>query len=119
MSRLKPETRIKRRIQEIEGILASADEDKLALVRPLIGQIAHLEVQLEGLMVKLETEGFVEEYKNGENQFGTKESTISKAYSSTFKNYVNAIRTVIQCLPVAAQVDAEDALTDFIKERPR
>lgn len=119
MSRLKPETQIKRRIQEIEGILAAADEDKLALVRPLISQVAHLEVQLEGLMAKLEAEGFVEEYKNGENQFGTKESTVSKAYSSTFKNYVNAVRTLIQCLPVAAQPDAEDALTDFIKERPR
>lgn len=118
MGKLKPETRIKRRIEEIQEILQQADEDRLKLVHPLIGQAAHMEVQLEELMRQLEVEGYVESYKNGENQYGTKESTVSKAYSSALKGYISTIRTIIQCLPVAAQQDAEDALTDFIKSKP-
>lgn len=118
MRKVSPKTRIKRRTEEIKEILQQADEDRLRLVQPLIEQTAHMEVQLEILMEKLEEEGFVETYKNGENQYGTKESTVSKAYSSALKGYISTIRTIIQCLPVAAQQDAEDALTDFIKARP-
>lgn len=118
MRQIKPETRIKRRIKELQEALKQADEEKLIMVNPLIIQVARLEQQIEGLMSDLEQTGFVEEYKNGENQFGTKESTVSKAYSTTFKNYVNAIRTLLQCLPASAPQDAEDALTEFIKNKP-
>ena len=116
MRQIKPETAIKRRVKALQEALKVADEEKQTVVSPLIGQVARLEYQLQKLMEQLEVVGFVEEYKNGENQFGTKESTVSKAYST--KNYVSAIRTLVQCLPATAAPDAEDTLTEFIKNRP-
>lgn len=118
MRTIKPENRVKRRIKELYKIFSLADEDRLKIVTPLINQVANMEEQLEKLQADLKETGFVETYQNGENQSGTKESTVSRAYSSLFKNYVNAIRTLLQCLPESAPQEAEDALTAFIKKKP-
>lgn len=118
MRTIKPENRVKRRIKELYKIFSLADEDRLKIVTPLINQVANMEEQLETLQADLNETGFVETYQNGENQSGTKESTVSRAYSSLFKNYVNAIRTLLQCLPESASQEAEDALTAFIKKKP-
>ncbi|WP_329758915.1 hypothetical protein [Allisonella histaminiformans] len=118
MRPIKPENRIKRRIKELKKIFSIIDEDRLKVVTPLITQVANMEEQLEQLQADLKITGFVETYQNGENQSGTKESTVSRAYSSLFKNYVNAIRTLLQCLPDSAPPEAEDALMAFIKKRP-
>lgn len=118
MRTIKPENRVKRRIKELYNIFSLADEDRLKIVTPLINQAANMEEQLEILQADLKETGFVETYQNGENQSGTKESTVSRAYSSLFKNYVNAIRTLLQCLPESAPQEAEDALTAFIKKKP-
>ena len=118
MRTIKPENRVKRRIKELYKIFSLADEDRLKIVTPLINQVANMEEQLETLQADLKETGFVETYQNGENQSGTKESTVSRAYSSLFKNYVNAIRTLLQCLPKSASQEAEDALTVFIKKKP-
>ena len=72
MRQIKPETAIKRRVKALQEALKAADEEKQTVVTPLIGQVARLEYQLQKLMEQLEVVGFVEEYKNGENQFGTK-----------------------------------------------
>ena len=45
-------------------------------------------MQLDDLQIELEKVGFVEEYCNGNNQFGKKESTESKAYNTLMKNYI-------------------------------
>ena len=118
MRTIKPENRVKRRIKELYKIFSLADEDRLKIVTPLINQVANMEEQLETLQADLKETGFVETYQNGENQSGTKESTVSRAYSSLFKNYVIAIRTLLQCLPESASQEAEDALTVFIKKKP-
>lgn len=118
MRTIKPENRVKRRIKELYKIFSLADEDRLKIVTSLINQVANMEEQLETLQADLKETGFVETYQNGENQSGTKESTVSRAYSSLFKNYVNAIRTLLQCLPESAPQEAEDALTAFIKKKP-
>ena len=44
-----------------------------------------MEMQLDELQIQLEKVGFVEEYCNGNNQFGKKESTESKAYNTLMK----------------------------------
>ena len=118
MRTITPENRVKRRNKELYKIFSLADEDRLKIVTPLINQVANMEEQLETLQSDLKETGFVETYQNGENQSGTKESTVSRAYSSLFKNYVNAIRTLLQCLPESAPQEAEDALTAFIKKKP-
>lgn len=118
MRPINPENKVKKRIKELQKVFFIVDEDRLKIVTPLISQVANMEGQLDKLQTDLKTVGFVETYQNGENQSGTKESTVSRAYSSLFKNYVNAIRTLLQCLPESAPQEAEDALTAFIKKKP-
>lgn len=119
MRRIKPENRIKRRIKELRNIFKAVDEDKFKLIDPLIVQVANLEVQMDNLLEDLKAIGFVETYKNGDNQFGTKESTVSRAYSSVFKNYTNAIRTMLSCLPESAPQEVQDTLTEFLRAHKR
>lgn len=65
------------------------------IVEKTIECIVDLEFRIDKLQKELDTIGFVEEYQNGNNQFGTKESTISKAYSNVLKNYNSLIRTLL------------------------
>lgn len=119
MRTLKPENRVKRRIKELQEIFNNVDEDKKKVVGPLINYVAKMEAQLDELLTQLDRVGFVEEYQNGENQFGKKESTESRAYSNVFKNYVNSIRTLLTCLPETAPPQAEDQLEEFLKRHKR
>lgn len=119
MRPIKPENRIKRRIKELQKIFRAVDEDKFKLINPMIVQVANLESQMDSLLEELKTVGFVETYKNGDNQYGTKESTISRAYSGVFKNYTNAIRTMLSCLPETVTQEAQDTLTEFLRSHKR
>jgi isopenicillin N synthase-like dioxygenase len=119
MRPIKPENRIKRRIKELKKIFSLVDEDKQKLVMPMIEMVANMEQQLGDLLVELKETGFVEQYQNGENQFGTKESTVSKAYSNVFKNYTNAIRTLLSCLPDSAPPEVEDSLMEFVRSHKK
>lgn len=117
MRSIKPENQIKRRIKELNSIFSAMDEDHKKVVAPLIDFAAHMEVNLRRLDKDLEKVGFVEEYSNGENQTGRKESTESRAYSTMIKNYTGVIRTLLSCLPESAQPAAEDELGEFLRSR--
>ena len=67
----------------------------MIIVEKTIECVVDLEIRINKLQKELDTIGFVEEYQNGNNQFGTKESTISKAYSNVLKNYNSLIRTLL------------------------
>lgn len=119
MAKLQPKTRINRRIRELKSIFSGVDEEKSKLVMPCITQAAQMEIYIEDLSEQLDRVGFVEEYKNGENQTGKKESTESRAYATMIKNYNAVIRTLLSCLPETAQPKAEDELAEFLKAHQR
>ena len=103
MGKVSPKTAMNRRIKELKAIFAGVDEDKMKLVMPSIQQAAKMEQYIESLSAQLDAAGFVEEYQNGENQYGKKESTESKAYSTMVKNYNAVVRTLLSCLPENVQ----------------
>lgn len=117
MGKVSPKTAMNRRIKELKAIFADVDEDKMKLVMPSIQQAAKMEQYIESLGAQLDVVGFVEEYQNGENQYGKKESTESKAYSTMVKNYNAVVRTLLSCLPENVQPQAEDAFDQFLRER--
>ena len=71
----------------------------------------------DDMAFELQKTGFIEQYQNGEHQFGTKESTASRSYSTMVKNYTGVIRTLLSCLPEEKQKPAEDSLGDFLRSR--
>ena len=119
MAKLQPKTIINRRIKELKQIFSDVDADKMKLVYPLIEQAAKMEQYIVALQTSLDEKGFVEEYQNGENQYGTKESTESKAYSTMIKNYNAIIRTLLTCLPETDQKQTEDEVMQFLKDHKR
>jgi hypothetical protein len=114
MPKIKRETIKKRRLKELHTIFSGIDVDKAALVQPLIESAATMETILTDLRFTLETFGIEEEYKNGPDQFCTKESTASRVFSAMIKNYNAVIRTLLTCLPEDKQKDAADQLDDFL-----
>ena len=90
------------------------DDDKMAVVQRMIDFAVDLEFRLADLQKELDEVGFVEEYCNGQNQFGTKESTASKAYSTTLKNYNSLIRTLLSCMPQKSSDDVDDGFEAFV-----
>lgn len=68
----KKENRIKDEKKRLKEIFAELEENKRNLVTPLIEKAAFMSIELDDLQETIEQEGWTSEYKNGENQYGTK-----------------------------------------------
>ena len=99
LAKLKETTIKKRRLKELHDIFAAITDDKARLVDPMIVMAANMEINIVKLEAELQATGFVEIYQNGENQTGTKESTVSRSYSPMAKNYTSIIRTLLDARP--------------------
>lgn len=105
---------VRKRIKELHEALSAIDEDKMKVIRRTIENAAYMEEKLDEIKEQLEEVGFVEEYQNGENQWGTKESTVSKAYNMVLKNYNTYIRTLLSAMPESAGMDGDDGFEEFL-----
>ena len=65
------------------------------------------------LQAEIRENGVVSEYKNGENQWGTRKSPEVDVYNSMIKNYTSVIKQINDILPDAPPGD--DELTAFLK----
>lgn len=92
-----------------------AAPEKQSLCLQLITNAVFLEEQLTKLQSEIRENGVVSEYKNGENQYGTRKSPEVDVYNSMLKNYISAIKQISDILPDAPA--AEDELTAFLKGR--
>ena len=100
----------------LKNMQLAIDENKYNALLGLMKQTAFMSAQLDDLAEQLYYVGVTETYKNGAEQFGTKESTQSKAYNSMIKNYTTAIKTLADCTPEA---EVKDALMEFMAARAR
>ena len=105
----------KKRISEYNKIFKDLSLEKKKLIKKAIEQAVHMEFQLDELQTALETVGFVEEYQNGNNQYGKKESTESKAYNQLMKNYTAVVKILLAELPRTTPVDEDDEFKEFLK----
>ena len=107
----------KKRIAEYNKIFKDLSTEKKKLIKKAIEQAVHMEFQLDELQTALETVGFVEEYQNGNNQYGKKESTESKAYNQLMKNYTAVVKILLAELPRTTPVDEDDEFKEFLMKR--
>lgn len=105
----------KKRITEYNKIFKDLSTGKKKLIKKAIEQAVHMEFQLDELQIALEKVGFVEEYQNGNNQYGKKESTESKAYNQLMKNYTAVVKILLAELPRTTPVDEDDEFKEFLK----
>ena len=72
-------------------------EDKLAL--KLIDNASFMRVTLQDLENHINKNGVKEEWSNGANQFGVRESVESQVYKNMIKNYTAVIKQLNDMLP--------------------
>lgn len=114
MSKVSEKTLKKRRLAQYREAFKNIDDDKMAIVERTIDFAIDLEFRLDNLQKDLDRDGFIEGYCNGKDQYGTKESTASKAYSTAIKNYNSLIRTLLSCMPAKIDTTNDDGFEDFI-----
>ena len=117
LARASIKTLKKRRIKQYNEAFKNIDADKMAVIEKMILCAVDLEFQLDEIKENLIQTGFIEEYRNGQNQYGTKESTASKAYNTALKNYNSLIRTLLSCMPETQSNEIDDGFENFLKQR--
>lgn len=84
----------------------------MALAYPLIENMVFIEQQMESLQQIIASEGFTDEYQNGNNQFGKKQSANLQSYNALVKSY-NMINSRLEgMLPKQQNKSKLEALMD-------
>lgn len=96
---LERNNRISEEFQRISIYFENLPENKKSVVIPLIQNAAFMRVTLDDLQEIIAEQGPVEEYKNGENQFGMKQSAALQSYNALIKNYGATVKTLFGLLP--------------------
>lgn len=93
----------------------------LDFAEPLIKNLAFMTVTMADLKDQINEEGCVVEYKNGENQYGTKKNPAVETYNAMFKNYTAAYKTLADMIPKPEEYEKRDDEVDefdaFLGER--
>lgn len=102
----KKENRIKDEKKRLKEIFEELEENKRNLVTPLIEKAAFMSIELDDLQETIEQEGWTSEYKNGENQYGTKKSPEAETYIALSKNYAAVIKQLTELVPAAKRKES-------------
>ena len=106
--------KIKKEKQKLKKIFNKIDKNRQTIVEKLIDNVAFMSITLDELKEDIKKHGVKETYMNGNNQFGFKESIESKTYNTMLKNYMNAIKQLIDLLPDNEKKNAGEDLLKFI-----
>ncbi|MFW5961806.1 MAG: hypothetical protein ACOCRV_02245 [bacterium] len=95
------------------------NQKKLDSAASLIDNAAFMAATLKELQELIKEVGPVTTYKNGENQFGSKQSDEIKTYLSMINKYNSVMKQLFQMLP-NDDVDIEkiDVIEEFANSRP-
>lgn len=100
--------------QKLSKLFTKIDKNKRTVVEKLIENVAFMSITLDELKEDIKVYGVKETYMNGSNQFGFKESIESKTYNTMLKNYMNAIKQLIDLLPDEEKKNEGEDLLKFI-----
>ena len=74
-------------------------ENERAVINPLIQNAGFMRATLDELQEIITEQGPVEEYMNGQNQYGMKQSAALQSYNALVKNYTAVIKSLFSLLP--------------------
>lgn len=109
--------RIKKEINRLRKLFKEIDENKKKLVLSMIDDVAFLTVTMQDLREKIVRDGTTVEYKNGENQYGTKQSPDAQLYLAMSQKQAQAMKILLECMPKTQPVSKDDGFNDFLSER--
>ena len=103
---LSKEEKIKRELNRLKKTFRDLDKNMLATVLPLIQNAAFMSVTLEELQEAINRDGCVSEYKNGENQYGTKKSPEVEIHIAMSKNHAVVFKQLAELVPPEKRKDS-------------
>lgn len=112
---LKDDKRTKKEIGKLRHLFKDLQGDKKTLCQKLIENAGFMAVMLEELQEDIKNNGYKEEYRNGENQYGFKRSIAADLYQVTIKNYSNAIKQLSDLLPKNNGMEESDGFEEFVR----
>jgi len=111
---LTKDDRIKKEKNRLNRVFKELDKNKLLTVQSLIEKAAFMSVELEDLQETIKRDGVKMEYKNGQHQWGYKQSPEVEMYNSMIRNYTTIIKMLVDLAPPDSKQD--DELDAFIKK---
>lgn len=96
---IEKDKRIKEEQSKLLELFKNAPQNDLMMLMPLIQNASFMKVTLDDLQSAINEKGCAESYKNGENQFGIKQSAELQAYNTTIKNYSAILMKLFAVLP--------------------
>lgn len=96
---LSKDGKIKKEIARLKKVFRDLDKNKLQTVESLIRNAAFMAVSLEELQDIINADGYTEEYQNGANQKGVKQSEAVKTHIAMTKNHASIIKQLCELVP--------------------
>ena len=115
---LEKNKRIKKEVNRLKRLFRGIDENKKKLVFTTIEDVAFLTITMQDLRENIIRDGTTVEYKNGENQYGTKQSPDAQLYLQMSQKQTQAMKILVDCLPKTTKTIKEnDGFDDFVNGR--
>lgn len=111
--------RIKKESSRLRRLFKEIDENKKKLVFTTIEDVAFMTVTMQDLRERIVRDGTTCTYKNGENQFGTKQSPDAQLYLQMSQKQTQAMKILVDCLPKNMKVTGQeqDDFKAFVRGR--
>lgn len=105
---LEKQKRIKKELSRLKRIFKEIDENKKKLVESTMEDVAFLRVTMQDLRDNIIRDGTTVEYKNGENQYGNKQSPDAQLYLQMSQKHTQAMKVLLECMPKTKLTEVKD-----------
>ena len=113
---LTKDERLTKEFSRIKRILKDIPKNRKDAALSLMKNAAFMTVTLDDLQDEINEKGCISEYKNGENQFGTKKSPEVEVYNAMIKNHSSIIKQLTDLIPGPDKGKIQaDELMEFVK----
>ncbi|WP_196606506.1 hypothetical protein [Pectinatus frisingensis] len=102
-------TKLKKAFKDLDDIIKKNAEK-------LIENAAWMAISLDELKHEIDITGYTENYMNGANQSGVKDSTYVRTYNTMIKNYNATIKLLLDQLP-QTETHTGDKLAQFLLKK--
>lgn len=111
--------RIKKEEARIKKLFKDIEENRKKLVFTTIADVAFMTVTMQDLRETIIRKGTTATYKNGENQYGTKQSPEAQMYLQLSQKLTQAMKILVDCMPKPErkQAGTGDDFEDFVEGR--
>ena len=116
---LDKQKRIKKEVSRLKRLFKEIDENKKKLVFTTIDDVAFMTITMQDLREQIIRDGTTVEYKNGENQYGIKQSPDAQLYLQLSQKLTQAMKILVDCLPKKTKesLQKQDDFDDFVNGR--